>query len=271
MSLPYGWTFAVLCVFQGIIVAAGWRRRWQIGASRVIGVLVPVVAFVIGVLGTREAGWSVEAIAALATFGAPLAAMAAGAAVGWPPGSTIVLAPLAFVVAWRTDGLVGDAAAVMIIGAACLTIAAVIAAAATQRAVAAGLVVLAIVDSVLVFRGHVAASTATLHAVAPPVAGGHPLPALQDATFGNSLWGWLDILSPALAGMLFVAETARRNLAAVATAAASLAWALLLGVTDQIPGTVPALAAVAIWFVTRTPHERIAVREVTIHPARGTR
>ena len=116
-------------------------------------------------------------------------------------------------------------------------------------------------------RGQIAVSTATLHAVEPPVAAGRSLPALQDATFGGSLYGWLDILAPALAGMLFAGETAKRLVAAVATGAASLAWGLLLTSVDQIPGTVPPLAAVAVWFLTRAPHERIAVREVTIRPA----
>ncbi len=271
MGLPYDWTFAVLCVFQGVVVAAGWRRRWYLGASRLVGIAVPVAVFAIGVLATRRGGWTTEAVAGLATFGAPLAAMACAAAVGWQPSTTILLAPPAWIVAWRVDGLIGDAAGVLLIAGACLTIATVIAAATPQRAIVAGLIVLAIVDSYLVFRGQVARSTANLHAVQPPTAAGTPLPALQDATFGGSLYGWLDILSPALAGMLFPGETARRLAAAAATGAASLAWGLLLGVTDQIPGTVPALAAIAVWFATRNPHERVTVREVAIRPARDTR
>lgn len=271
MALPYGWTFAVLCVFQGILVALGWRRRWQLGASKLIGVVLPVGALAIGLAATRQSGWSTTALATIATLGAPLAAMAASAALGYQPSIAIVLTPIAFVIAWRMDGLVSDAASVAIIGAACLSIATLIAAAAPQRAIAIGLVVLAIVDAVLVFRGHVATSTVTLHAVEPPVAAGHPLPALQDATLGNSLYGWLDILAPALAGMLFPAERARRMFAGVMTAVAALIWALLLGLTDQIPGTVPALAAVLVWATTRTPHERIAVHEVAIRPANAIR
>lgn len=269
MALPYGWTFAVLCVFQGILVALGWRRRWQIGASRLAGVLIPVGALAIGLLATRQSGWSTTALATLATFGAPLAAMAASAALGYQPSIAVVLTPIAFIVAWRLDGLVSDAASVAIIGGACLSIATLIGAATSQRAIAIGLVLLATVDAILVFRGQVATSTVTLHAVEPPVAAGHPLPALQDATLGHSLYGWLDLLSPALAGMLFPDERARRMVAAVLTAIAALIWALLLGITDQIPGTVPALAAVLVWVTTRTPHERIAVREVTIQPAKA--
>lgn len=268
MTLPYSWEFAALCVFQGVLVAAGRRRVWQIGRSRLVGVAVPVVAFAIGLLATRESGWTADAVAALATFGAPVAALAFAAAVGWRPGVGVALAPLAFMVAWRLDGLVADGAAVLLIGGACLTIAAVIAAGTSERAIVAGLVVLAAVDSYLVFRGHVAASTATLHAVEPPVAGGDPLPALQDASFGGALFGWLDLLAPALAGMLFAGESGRRTLAGVATAAAALLWGLLLSVSDQVPGTVPPLAALAVWFATRPPHARIVVDEIAIRPAR---
>lgn len=271
MTLPYGWTFAVLCVFQGVLVAAGWRRRWQVGTSRLVGAAIPVGALAIGLAATRQSGWSATALALVATFGAPLAAMAAGGALGYTPAVSMVLSPIAFAVAWLTDGLIADLAAVAIIGAACLSIASLIAAATSQRSIAIGLVILAVVDSVLVFRGHVATSTTTLHAVKPPAAGGHSMPALQDATFGDSLYGWLDLLAPALAGMLFPGERARRLLAATLTGIAALIWALLLGITDQIPGTVPALASVWVWALTRAPHERIAVREVTIQPANRIR
>ena len=140
MALPYDWTVAVLCVFQGLIVAAGWRRRWHIGASRLVGLALPVVVLAIGVTATRQSGWSTDAIAALATFGAPLAAVACAAALGWQPSTSLLVVPLLFVVAWRLDGLIADAAGVLIIGGACLAIAALIAATSTQRAIALGLV-----------------------------------------------------------------------------------------------------------------------------------
>jgi hypothetical protein len=267
MAMPYGWTFAVLCVGQGLLVALGWRRRWQFGMSRFVGLAVPVVALGVGVAATQRPGWAGNALALTATFGAPLAAMACAAAIGYAPLATVVLIPACFVVAWRLDGLVGDGASVIIIGAACLTLAAVLAATASQRAIAAGLVVLAVVDCFLVFRGIIAKSTANLHAITPPDAGGRPLPALQDATFGSALFGWLDLYAAALAGMLFPTDRAGRTLAGVSVGIAALTWGLLLAVTETVPGTVPVLAAVFVWLITRSPHERIAVREVRIEPA----
>jgi len=245
-------------VFQGVLVAMGGRERRPVGAVRWLGLLLPVAALVVGLIAIQGADWSRTGLARLATFGTPLAAAAAGLVLSWRrPAVAIVLSPLLFLIAWRVDGLVGDGAGVLLIGLACLTIAAVIAAATPARALAVGLVILAVVDSILVFRGHVAEPTAALHSVAAPVAGGHPLPALQDATFGRSLYGWLDILAPALAGMLFALHAPIDRIAAgVLTAAASLMWGLMLAVTDQIPGTVPPIVAVAVWMLRpqdRTP------------------
>ncbi len=259
MSWPYSWTFAALCVVQGVLVTMGWRELRRLRAARIVGLLVPVAALVIGILAIQGSDWSRTGLARLATFGTPVAAALAGAMLAWRrPIVSIALAPILFLIAWRIDGLVGDAAGVALIGLACLAIAAFIASLAPARAIAVGLIVLAVVDSILVFRGHVAEPTAALHAVAPPVAGGHPLPALQDATFGRSLYGWLDILAPALAGMLFVHMRVERLVAGAATALASLAWGLMLTVSDQIPGTVPPIAAVVIWFLL--PRDRATNR-----------
>ena len=64
-----------------------------------------------------------------------------------------------------------------------------------------------ILDIVLVWATpQVETTTATLHGTAPPVPfhahvlHTHPLPRLQDVTFGSALMGWLDLLAPALLG-----------------------------------------------------------------------
>jgi uncharacterized protein (TIGR04206 family) len=51
-------------------------------------------------------------------------------------------------------------------------------------------------------------------------------------------------------------QTRRRLIAAVLTAVAALAFGFVLGVSDQVPGTVPPLVAVAVWFVTRRAYAR---------------
>lgn len=241
----------MLCAVQGALVAMGWRDERRLRRARILGLAIPVAALCIGVLLIVASGPSRTALARLATFGTPLAAAFVGVVALWRrPIISLVLAPILFVVAWRADGLVQDGAGVALIGMACVGIAACIASLTTKRALAVGLVILAIVDSVLVFGGHLTQPTADLHAVASPAAGGMPLPALQDATFGRSLMGWLDLLAPACAGMLFVHAPGARWLAATLTTAAALAWGLLLAVTSPIPGTVPVLAAVIVWFAS---------------------
>ena len=74
----------------------------------------------------------------------------------------------------------------------------------------------------------------------PPAA---PLPSLQQATFGSALMGWLDLLAPALLGVVVVG---RRKLgAAVVTGIAAGLWGLLLFVTSEVAATVPVLAGLA--------------------------
>ncbi len=248
MDLPYGWTFAVLCLLQGVLVAASWQYPVRLGRSRLVGLAVPVVVFFIGLAATRGADWATEAISHLATFGTPVAAAAVGVVWGWRrPWVYALAAPVAWVIAWRADSLAGDAASVALIAGACLTLAAIIAMCTPPWALAAGLVALAIVDSILVFTDQVRPGTQALHAVIPPSVGGTPLPALQDATFGRSLFGWLDILAPALGATLLAGMTRRRVAAAALTAIAALALGLLLVVTRQVPGTIPPLLAVIAW------------------------
>ena len=255
MAFPYGISYAALCVLQGALVAPAWRRPFRLGHSRLVGVAVPIVVLLIGVAATRAADWSTRAVADLATFATPLLAAAVGYAWGWRlPWAYAGLAPVAWIVAWRADGLTADVAGVALIAAACLTLAAVIGAFTPPWALAAGLVVLAIVDATLVFSDQVRPGTDALHAVVPVGAGGRPLPALQDATLNRALFGWLDILAPALCAALLAGPPRPRLTAAFLTGAAALAFGLILAVLDQVPGTVPPLAAVAVWFFAGRPH-----------------
>lgn len=252
VTVPYGISYAVLCLVQGTLVAPAWRRPFRLGRSRLVGAAVPIVAFLIGLAATRGGDWSTEAVAHLATFATPVLAAAVGVVWGWRmPWAYALVAPVAWVVAWRADGLPADIAGLILIAGACLTLAAVIGAFTPPWALAAGLVVLAIVDSILVFSDQVRPGTDALHAVVPVAAGGRPLPALQDATLDKALFGWLDILAPALCAVLLTGPARRRNVAAVLTGVAALAFGMVLAVSDQVPGTVPPLVAVAVWFVTR--------------------
>src|SRR5436190_1569295 len=137
-----------------------------------------------------------------------------------------------WLIAWLAHGLLAQGAAVALIGLAAVTVAEVASMLAPPWSLAIGLVVLAVVDVVLVWGTRdVQPATTALHHAAIPVAAGHPLPRLQDASFGSATMGWLDLVAPALLGVI-----ARERLrAAVATGLAGAAWGLLLLITPTIP------------------------------------
>ena len=167
-------------------------------------------------------------LARLATFGTPALAASYGWFRGsprwwvWPP----IAAGLWFA-AWLASGLAQDAAGTALIAVACLAAASAIAMAAPAWSIRVGLVALAALDVVLVWgTPSVERATQTLEGVPSPVAAGTPLPSLQQATFGSALMGWLDLLAPALLGVVVVG---RRKLgAAVVTGVAAGLWGLLL-------------------------------------------
>ncbi len=262
MTVPYSAAFALLSITQGFLVMPGMRHR-RVGAQfGWLGVAIPLGLFAAGLLLVRSAEWSTNGLANTATFLVPFLAAIVGWTRGWRP--PFLLPPLVvaiFLVAWRADGITADIAALVLICGSCLSVAALIAWVTPPRAVAVGLVVLAIVDTVLVFTNQVAPVTDALREVVPVDVGGRPLPSLQDATVDGALMGWLDLLAPALAGTLLAGMTRPRLLAGVAVGIAALAWGLLFHVSDHLPGTVPPLVAVAVWVLvsgrTRlngTPH-----------------
>jgi hypothetical protein len=210
-----------------------------------VGLLVPAGLLVAGVLILDFVSGGPRALALLATFGTPVLAGAGGVTAGrrrwwlWPP-----LAAGLWLAAWRAHGLVQDAAGVALIAMACIAAASAAGRVATAASIKAGLVALAALDVVLVWgTTSVQQSTTTLEGVTLPHAAGVPLPSLQQATFGSALIGWLDLLAPALLGVVVAGRT--KYGAAVATGIAAGLWGLLFFVTPEIAATVPVLAGLA--------------------------
>jgi hypothetical protein len=186
-----------------------------------------------------------HALALLATFGTPVLAAAGGIFRGstrwwlWPPAAAGL-----WLAAWLASGLLRDVAGVALIAAACLGAASAVAAVAPAWSIRAGLVGLAALDVVLVWATpSVQTATNTLQAVPLPHAAGMSLPNLQQATFGSALMGWLDLLAPALLGVV-VAGRRKLGAAAITGVAAGL-WGLLLLTTSEVAATVPVLAGLA--------------------------
>ncbi len=186
-----------------------------------------------------------HALALLATFGTPVLAAAGGLFRGsarwwlWPPSAAGL-----WIAAWLAGGLVRDTAGVVLIAGACLAAASAVAAVAPAWSIRAGLVGLAALDVVLVWATTgVREATDSLGAVVLPHAAGLQLPSLQQATFGSAVMGWLDLLAPALLGVV-VAGRLRLGAAAVTGVAAGF-WGLLLFTTSEVAATVPVLAGLA--------------------------
>jgi hypothetical protein len=226
---------------QAAIVASPARQARSRGRSWV-WLAVPALLLAAGVAIIDLVPQGPHALALLATFGTPLLAASGGVFMGsrlwwlWPPAAAGL-----WLVAWLAHGLVQDGAGVTLIAGACLAAASAAAIVAPAWSIQLGLVALAALDVILVWgTTGVEQATTTLQGVALPHAAGRSLPSLQQATFGGALMGWLDLLAPALLG---VVVTGRRKLGAAAvTGIAAGLWGLLLFVTSEVAATVPVLA-----------------------------
>jgi hypothetical protein len=206
-------------------------------------------------------------LARLATFGTPALAATYGWFRGsprwwvWPP----VAAALWFL-AWRASGLAQDTAGTALIALACLAAASAIALAAPAWSIRVGLVALAALDVVLVWgTPSVERATQTLEGIPSPVAAGVPLPSLQQATFGSALMGWLDLLAPALLGVVVAGRTKVVSAAIVGIAAYLWGYLLFTHTTEEVAATVPVLAGLAYAAV----HARRGRLRHPLEPARA--
>jgi hypothetical protein len=226
-------SYAVLCGVQAAIVLVPRARRR--GRAAWLGVAAPALALAAGIVVLRALSGGPHALALVAAVATPALAAAGRRR-----------APLAvglWLVAWLADGLLAQGAAVALIALAAVTIAELASSFAPAWSLAVGLVALAVVDVVLVWgTRQVGPASTALHGAPLPSAAGHPIPRLQDATFGSAMMGWLDLVAPALLGVV-----ARFRLrAAVVTGLTAGAWGLLLLATSTVPATVPTLAGLLV-------------------------
>jgi hypothetical protein len=226
-------SYAVLCGVQAAVVLVPRARRR--GSAGWLGVAAPALALAAGIVVLRAVSGGPHALALVAAIATPALAAAS------PRRAPAAIA--LWLVAWLADGLLAQGAAVALIALAAVTIAETAATFAPGWSIATGLVILAIVDVVLVWgTPQVGPASTALHGVQLPSAAGHPIPRLQDATFGSATMGWLDLVAPALLGVV-----ARfRFRAAAITGLAAGAWGLLLLATSTVPATIPTLAGLLV-------------------------
>lgn len=269
MTLPPSYLF--LSVAQGAVVLAPLRAR-RSRRMPALGLLLPVAMLGLGVGLLRAFSASPHALALLATVATPLLAASLGVLASWRrPWVMLVAAAALYLAAWQLSSYAGDAAGVVLIGLACLALAAAVARFAPPRSIGAGLVVLAIVDAILVWGTPQVGPAANalertaLPTLALPLLPHRPLPSLQQASFGATSMGWLDLLAPALLCAMLLPRLRPR--AAIVTAAAACAWGLLLIVTSPIPATIPVLAGLLVAGFVRRPRPDVAgERPAAIEP-----
>ena len=212
---------------------------------RSVGILVPAGLLVGGVLILDVVSGGPRALALLATFGTPVLAATGGLLAErkhwwlWP-----LIAAGLWIGAWLAHGPVRDAAGLALVALACVAAASAAGRVAPAASIRLGLVALAALDVVLVWgTSGVRNASNALDAVTLPHAAGASLPSLQQATFGSALMGWLDLLAPALLGVVVAGRS--KYGAAVATGIAAGLWGLLFFVTSEVAATVPVLAGLA--------------------------
>lgn len=177
----------------------------------------------------------------------PGAALALGWAMhGARPPLALLAAPL-LALAWAdVNGLVGDAAAAVLSALSCVTLGRLLAGLVPGLWLKAGIVAMAIVDSILVFGNQLQAPNAVLNAaVALPGA-----PQLQYLDLHYASVGYGDVFVAGVLGGVLAAEGRPQLPVAALTLLCAALWDLLFLHFDTLPATVPvalALVAAELW------------------------
>ncbi len=250
MSLPFWASIGTLSLVQGVVVAAPvrWPPMAILDSARGRAwALVPagsVVVFIVVVGSIGNAG--AQALSYLALGAVPVLCAVAFLFGGARPQPARALVAVAlFALAWAdTGGLPGQAAAVVLTAASCVTLGFLIAGVTPARALAVGIVAMAAVDSALVISDLLQHPNNVLNAAHPPAG----LPRLQAATFGTAVMGYGDLfVAGAFGGLLALHATRQtRLMGAVAVAGLAVAFDLLFFFVDELPATVPVAAALLL-------------------------
>jgi hypothetical protein len=251
--LPFWISIGVLSIVQGAVVAI--PRAWttppalgRLGGRR--WALIPpasVIGFVIVTSAAERA--SANGLTYLALVAVPvLAALALGWLAWYVPPSRPLLALLVlplFALAWADrGGLAADAAALALSALSCAALGSLLASVTPPRWLGAGIVAMAIADTVLVVSDLLQKPNDALNA-AHPVAG---LPQLQRAVFGSALMGYGDLfVAGALGGLLAGSFGRRLQLrGALLASILALAFDLLFFFVHELPATVPAAVTLLV-------------------------
>jgi len=251
---PFWISIAVLSLAQGVVVglprALSLPRLVRLQDRRWAAILpASVIAFVIIVRAAERT--SAQGLTYLALVAVPVLA---ALALGWltpraSPARALLVLPL-FALAWiDRGGVAGEGTALALSALSCVALGVLLAALTPPRWLAAGIVAMAVADTVLVVSDLLQRPNNALNA-AHPAAG---LPRLQSAVFGSAVMGYGDLfVAGALGGLLAV--TAARPLqlrGASLTALLALGFDLLFLLVNELPATVPVALALILLIVAR--------------------
>jgi hypothetical protein len=239
-------TDAVLIAAQASLVAlprAGvpaWMRRFAGGWwALVLPLSIAVVIAAIELLP--------QTADALTWISLVLIPPGAALALGWAmhggrPPLAILAAPL-LALAWiDVNGLAGDAAAAVLTALSCVTLGRILGGLVPALWLKAGIVAMAVVDSILVFGNELQAPNAVLNA-AVPLPGA---PQLQYLDLHYASLGYGDVFVAGVLGGLLAAERRPQVPAALVTLACAALWDLLFLHFDTLPATVPVALALLV-------------------------
>jgi hypothetical protein len=246
VTLPFALSYAVLCAAQGATVAlpAPERFPWLARLTSRWWASIPLLAIVGTVVGVGSDASTADVLTWLALVSTPpLAALALGYAMrGARPALALLAVPL-YAAAWLSrETLLGEAAALVLIAAACVTLAALLQAVAPDLWLKAGLLLFAATDTWLVADQLLQQPNAVLNAAAP----GGGMPQFQRVSLGSAEMGYGDLFAAALLGALLARERPLQLRGAALTTVLALAFGLLFFAVDTLPATVPVAAALVV-------------------------
>ncbi|MEA2420991.1 MAG: hypothetical protein QOF55_90 [Thermoleophilaceae bacterium] len=246
MTIPFAVSYTVLCVAQGATVAvpAPGRFPWLGGLASRWWAAIPLAAIVGTVVGIGASAATADVLTWLALVTTPpLAAVALGyAARGGRPALALLVLPLS-AAAWLSRGtLLGESASLILVAAACVTLAALLAAVAPALWLKAGLVLMAAADTWLVADQLLQQPNTVLNAAAP----GGGLPQFQRVVWGSAVMGYGDLFAAALLGAILAPLHGRQLRGAAIATLLSLAFGLLFFAVDTLPATLPIAATLIL-------------------------
>jgi hypothetical protein len=246
VNLPFLASDGVLLCTQAALVALPGRgipqqlRRfagpaWALILPLSIGVVVGAIALVPDVANALS--WL--ALVAIP----PGAALALGWAMhGARPAYALIAIPL-LAIGWTNQtNLAGNLCLTALTALSCVTVGRLLAGLVPHIWLEAGIVAMAIVDSILVFSNQLQAPNEVLNTAVPAVG----LPQLQYLAMPNASIGYGDVFVAGVLGGVLAVRRRPQVPVAILTLLLAIAWDFLFYVFDTLPATVPVALALLV-------------------------